>query len=88
MDRATIQAWWAHKQGLDGTLAGKGAAEVLERTGWARSVGGSGPYLTLRARAAISRESVDAAVARLEIHELPAARGCTYVVLLETLPWH
>jgi hypothetical protein len=41
----TMQAWWwAHKQGLDGTLAGTSAAEVLERTEWARSVGGVGPY--------------------------------------------
>ena len=55
-------------------------AEVLRTTGWARSVGGVGPYLTLFARAGTSREATDAAVAALEIHELPAARGCTYVV--------
>lgn len=75
-----LRAWWSHKQGLDGRLAGKSAAEVLEETGWARSVGGVNPYLTLFARAGIDRESADQAVARLEIHELPAARGCTYVV--------
>ena len=80
MDAATIRAWWAHKQGLDGSLAGRTAAEVLERRGWARSVGGAAPYLTLHARAAISREAADADVAHLKIHELPAARGCTYVV--------
>ena len=78
--RARMRAWWWHRQGLDGSLAGKSAAEVLERAGWARSVGGVGPYLTLFARAGIGREAADAAVARLEIHELPAARGCTYVV--------
>ncbi len=77
---AKLRAWWWHRQGLDGSLAGKTAAEVLERAGWARSVGGIGPYLTLFARAGIGREAADAAVARLEIHELPAARGCTYVV--------
>src|SRR5438034_10436871 len=77
---ARLQAWWAHRQGLDGTLAGKSAAEVLERTGWARSVGGVGPYLTLFSRAGISREATDSAVARLAVHELPSARGCTYVV--------
>jgi hypothetical protein len=43
-------------------------------------VGGAGPYLTLFARAGTSGEAVDAAVATLGIHELPAARGCTYVV--------
>lgn len=75
-----LRAWWSHRQGLDGRLAGKPAAEVLEQTGWARSVGGAGPYLTLFARAGTSREAADASVAKLEIHELPAARGCTYVV--------
>jgi hypothetical protein len=75
-----VRAWWAHRQGLDGRLAGKPPADVLEQTGWARSVGGVGPYLTLFARAGTSREAADKAVAKLDIHELPAARGCTYVV--------
>jgi hypothetical protein len=72
-----VRAWWAHRQGLDGRLAGKPQADVLEQTGWARSVGGVGPYLTLFARAGTSREAADKAVAKLDIHELPAARGCT-----------
>src|SRR5438105_10833713 len=80
MDEAKLRAWWAHRQGLDGRLAGEPAASVLEQTGWARSVGGSGPYLSLFARGGIGREAVDAAVANLEIHELPSARGCTYVL--------
>lgn len=80
MDAAKLRAWWVHKQGLDGGLAGKTAAEVLERTGWARSVGGAGPYLTLYARAGVSRAAADSAVANLEVLELPAARSCTYVV--------
>jgi hypothetical protein len=75
-----LQAWWAHRQGLDGSWQGLSAAEVLQRAGWARSVGGDGPYLTLFARAGLSREQVDAAVASLSIHELPSARGCTYVL--------
>lgn len=75
-----MRAWYAHRQGLDGSLDGKSAAEVLGRTGWARSVGGTGPYLTLFSRAGLSRENVDASVAKLEIHELPSARGCTYVL--------
>lgn len=80
MDQSKIRAWYAYRQGLDGSLDGKSAAEVLGRTGWARSVGGVGPYLTLFSRAGLSREAVDAAAARLEIHELPSARGCTYVL--------
>ncbi|KFU76302.1 Winged helix DNA-binding domain-containing protein [Amycolatopsis lurida] len=75
-----LRAWWAHRQGLDGTLHGSSAAAVLERTGWMRSVGGSAPYLGLFARARLDRETVDADVARLAIHELPSARGCTYVL--------
>ncbi len=80
MDVAKLRAWWWQRQGLDGSLAGRSAAEVLERAGWARSVGGANPYLTLFARAGIGREAADAAVAKLEIHELPSARGCTYVL--------
>jgi hypothetical protein len=80
MSEGKLRAWWFHRQGLDGRLAGKDATTVLAETGWARSVGGAAPYLTLFARAGVSREAADAAAAGLEIHELPAARGCTYVV--------
>src|SRR5437764_412605 len=80
MDSTKLRAWWSHRQGLDGSLQGKSAAEVLERCGWARSVGGVGPYLTLFSRAGISRQQADKDVARLAIHELPTARGCTYVL--------
>ncbi len=59
---------------------GAAPATVLQQTGWARSVGGVSPYFTLFTRAGASREAVDRAVGELEIHELPAARGCTYVV--------
>lgn len=75
-----LRAWYAHRQGLDGSLQHKSAAEVLQRSGWARSVGGVSPYLALFARAGITREQADAAAQKLQIHELPAARGCTYVL--------
>ena len=80
MDERKLRAWWWHRQGLDGSLRGASPAAALERAGWARSVGGVGPYLTLFARAGTSREAADAAAAAREIHELPSARGCTYVV--------
>ena len=80
METKKLRAWWAHRQGLDGRLSGKPPAEVLAETGWARSVGGVSPYLTLFSRGRIAREQADRAVADLEIHELPAARGCTYVL--------
>lgn len=78
-----VRAWRAARQGMGGLFAGLGAAEVLSRAGWVRSVGGAAPYLTLRDRAGLSREAVDRAVASAEIHELPSARGCTYVVPAE-----
>src|SRR5580698_6225065 len=78
-----LRAWWSHRQGLDGSLAGHTAREVLNLTGWSRSVGGASPYLTLFARAGLRRATVDAELASMKIHELPAARGCTYVVPAE-----
>jgi Winged helix DNA-binding domain len=75
-----LRAFSWRRQGLSGTLARATPAEVLARTGWSRSVGGANPYLALRARAGLGRAAVDAAVAAGEICELPAARGCTYVV--------
>jgi hypothetical protein len=78
--RDKLRGWWSHRQSLDGRLEGKSPAEVLTETGWARSVGGVGPYLTLFARAGTSREAADHAVEKLEIHELPSARRCTYVL--------
>jgi hypothetical protein len=80
MDESKLRAWWWHRQGLDGSLRGKNPADILRQSGWARSVEGVGPYVTLFARGGTSREEADAAVAELEIHELPAARGCTYVL--------
>ena len=75
-----VRAFCSARQGLDGSLVGASARSVLDRGGWMRSVGGAGPYLGLHARAGLSREAIDGAVATLEIHELPAVRGCTYVV--------
>jgi hypothetical protein len=86
MDAETLRAWWFHRQGLDGSLQGQPPAAALERTGWARSVGATSPYLGLRARTGAGREAVDRAVAALEIHELPSARGCTYVVPASAFP--
>lgn len=83
MDEARWRAWWAHRQGLDGRFSGKSPAAVLAATGWARSIGGAGPYVSLFARCGALPRAVDAAVEALEIHELPAARGCTYVVPAE-----
>lgn len=82
-----LRAWAWHKQCLDGTLQGANAADVFTRAGWARSVGGANPYLTLFARSGTSRAEADADVLSLKIHELPAARGCTYVLGHEDFAW-
>src|SRR5947209_12482493 len=75
-----LQAWWFDRQGLMEPQPGLTAAEALARTGWARSVGGANPYLALFARAGLSREQVDRDLEAREVHELPSARGCTYLV--------
>ncbi|MBX3118896.1 MAG: winged helix DNA-binding domain-containing protein [Fimbriimonadaceae bacterium] len=78
MDWARLQAWWAHRQGLDGSVVGMSASEALAKVGWARSVGGANPYITLFARTGIGKEEAERAVAEVQIHELPSARGCTH----------
>jgi hypothetical protein len=78
MDVVKLRAWWSFRQGLDGSLAGKSPAQVLDRAGWARSVGGANPYFTLYARAGTSQKAAEEAVKKLQIYELPSARGCTY----------
>jgi hypothetical protein len=80
LDQVKLRAWWSYRQGLDGRLAGKAPAAVLEETGWMRSVGGSGPYLGLFARCGARREAIDKLAEKCEIHELPSARSCTYVL--------
>ena len=80
MDIQKVRAWWHHRQGLDGSLAHLNAAELLSRVGWQRSVGGANPYIAIFARNGQSRESIDTALATASIHELPSARGCTYVL--------
>jgi hypothetical protein len=82
-----LRVWAWHRQGLDGALVGGTSQEVLAMAGWARSVGGANPYLTLFARAGIRRGQVDADVRELRIHELPTARGCTYVLGREDFDW-
>ncbi len=87
MDTPTQRAWSWHKQGLDGSLEGSTSAEIFTKAGWARSVGGANPYLTLFSRAGIRRDVADADVAAVRIHELPTARGCTYVLGADDFAW-
>jgi hypothetical protein len=80
MNFGKLRAWWMTRQGLDGSLKRSKPSKILECSGWARSVGGSNPYITLYSRGETSREEVDSATRQTEIQELPSARGCTYVI--------
>lgn len=80
MDQVKLRSWWWAKQGLDGSLQGKAPREALLKSGWARSIGGANPYITIFSRNGQSMKAVDDAAAAAEIHELPSARGCTYVL--------
>ncbi len=80
MDSDTLRAFWAARQGLDGSLGAAGPAEVLARTGWARSAGGFNPYLTFFSRAGTGRRAADEEMAGDRIGEIPAVRGRAYVL--------
>lgn len=86
MDAAQLRGWAWHCQGLDGTLADCDPAMVLTQAGWARTVGGANPYATLWSRAGTGRQTAEDAVTELEIHELPSARGCTYLLPAADFP--
>ena len=74
------RAFWCAKQGLSPRLVAP-VATVLERTGWVRTLGGVDVYLAARARCPdLRRADLDSAVTRGELHVLPAARGCIYLV--------
>ena len=80
METQKLRAWWFARQGLDGRCGESDSASILNETGWARSVGGSNPYITLFARGGIDRASAENAAEHNEISELPAVRGCTYML--------
>jgi hypothetical protein len=63
-----LQAFWWNRQGLDGSLESASAETVLKRAGWARSVGGANPYLTLLSRAGIRKAAAESAVGVRTIH--------------------
>jgi hypothetical protein len=74
------RAFWCAKQGLAPHIDAP-LVRVVEHTGWVRTLGGVDVYLALRARCpGMRRAALDAAVAAGELHVLPAARGCIYLV--------
>ncbi len=75
---------WLARQFPNGTLS---IGEVVSRTGWMHSAGGTGPYLSLKARkASLTRQQVDDAVyRRFEVVELPAVRDSMMLVPREDI---
>ena len=70
---------WFDRQFLRGKLT---VPDVIRRTGWLHTAGGTGPYLSLRARIPnLTRQHVDDLVYRkLEVLELPCVRESTMLV--------
>jgi hypothetical protein len=61
---------------------GLSIADVVDKAGWIPSAGGTGPYLSIRARIpnATRQEVDDAVFGRMEILELPSVRDTAFVV--------
>ena len=80
MIASKLRAWYAHRQGLDGSLEGKSSAEVLR----ARRVGSLGGRSVAVSHSVFARRNHPRAGRRrrrqTRIYELPSARGCTYVL--------
>jgi hypothetical protein len=75
------RALWCAKQGLAPHFIDAPPVGVVERTGWVRTLGGIDVYMAVRARSpGLRRAELDDAVVRGELHVLPAARGCIYLV--------
>lgn len=74
-----LAAFLSSRQGLD-RVTNRSNEDVLAANGWARTVGGANPYLSLFARNRALREAVDRDVANMDIHEFASARGCTYLL--------
>ncbi|HEV7488047.1 MAG TPA: crosslink repair DNA glycosylase YcaQ family protein [Thermoanaerobaculia bacterium] len=57
-------------------------ADVVDKAGWIPSAGGTGPYLSIRARIpTATRQDVDDGVfERLELLELPSVRDTAFLV--------
>lgn len=77
---AELRAWWSHRQGLSSSPDGGSLQSALLTSGWARSVGGTNPYLTGHARTGCSVVHAHQELKDRLVLELPAARGCTYVL--------
>src|SRR5215212_447861 len=66
---------------------GRSVVQVLEETGFVRTLGGSDIYLALRARMpGMRRADLEAVVEAHEAQIVPAVRGCMYLVPRRDVP--
>lgn len=95
LDRAAARAVMLAAQGLAGPLPTvPPAAEppppsrVVRDHGHVRTLGGSEAYVAVQARRGeLRREVMDDEVAAGDLHVVPAARGCIYLVHRDEVPW-
>ncbi len=80
MTNSEFRYSWFCRQGLDSNAAKLSISDSLVQFGWQRGVGGSTPYIGLFSRGKHSRTEIDKEIHKLNICELPSARGCTYVL--------
>lgn len=74
------RAQWVRRAGLAEPVSGS-LGELLERTGWLRTLGGVDPALALLARRPdLDMADVTTALTAGEIAAVPAVRNCIYVV--------
>jgi hypothetical protein len=84
LDRA--RAHWLQRQGLATPVKGK-VEQVVDATGWPRTLGGCDVYLAVRARLpGMSRATLDEAVQASRLQVIPAVRGCIYLVPRPEVP--
>lgn len=76
-----VRRLWAHHHGLLQPQTG-GVADVIERHGWPRTLGGVDIYIALLSRnPQLQPADIDRAVCQtLQAQVIPAARSCIYVV--------
>jgi hypothetical protein len=79
---ARLSAFLGECQGLH-SFSSESSASVLATNGWARTVGGANPYLSLFARNRASRKAIESDVASSLIQEFASARGWTYLLPAE-----
>jgi hypothetical protein len=80
LDREQLRIVRMAAQGMCPT-AGVPPMQLVERTGWLRTLGGADAYLALHARQRmLPRALIDDVVSRGDLRVVPSVRGCIYLV--------